>query len=319
MNAGSPVLLAAAAGLVAMMALAVFLLMRQAAEERRQKRIAMVVQPYLRAVAAPRQREALWPRLLRGAPGQAVEKVFGFRIDRIPDYPSYWWIVVVAALPVARVATGLAAPLLGDWVILLTPIVWIFASRAYFNWLRQQRLDVLFKQFPDALAMIVRSVRVGIPVTEAIRTVARDSQQPTAREFQRMADRLTVGMPLDEALEETAARVGLPEYSFFATALALQSQTGGGLTDTLENLADVIRKRVALRARAAALSAEAKTSAAILALLPFFAGGALMVLSPDYLTILFTDPRGQQVLGAAVLMLTMGILVMRSMIRRALR
>ncbi|MFN3590782.1 MAG: hypothetical protein ACK4TG_01175, partial [Thermaurantiacus sp.] len=148
MNAGSPALLAAAAGLVAMMALAVFLLMRQAVEERRQKRIAMVVQPYLRAVAAPRQREALWPRLLRGAPGQAVEKVFGFRIDRIPDYPSYWWIVVIAALPVARVATGLAAPLLGDWVILLTPVVWVFASRDYFNWLRQQRLEVLFTQFP---------------------------------------------------------------------------------------------------------------------------------------------------------------------------
>jgi tight adherence protein B len=192
-------------------------------------------------------------------------------------------------------------------------------TRAYFSWLRQRRLETLFKQFPDALAMIVRAVRVGIPVSEAIRTVARDAQMPTAREFGRMADRLTVGMPLDQALSETAAHVGLPEYRFFATALALQAQTGGGLTDTLENLADVIRKRVALQARAAALSSEAKTSAAILAALPFFAGGALFLTSPDYLLVLISEPRGQQILGAAALMLTMGILVMRSMIRRALR
>ena len=319
MNGPSPVLLAAAAGLVGMMVLAVVLMLRQSADEKRRKRVAAVVLPHMRAVAAPRQREAILPRLLRGALGQSLQKVFGFELDRIADYPAYWWVAIVAALPLARIATGLGAPLLGDWVILLTPVLWVVLTRAYFSWLRQRRLERLFKQFPDALAMIVRAVRVGIPVSEAIRTVARDAQMPTAREFGRMADRLTVGMPLDQALSETASHVGLPEYRFFATALALQSQTGGGLTDTLENLAEVIRKRVALRARASALSSEAKTSAAILALLPFFASGALFVMSPGYLMILVNEPQGQQILGAAVLMLVMGVLVMRSMIRRALR
>jgi tight adherence protein B len=318
-TAGSPVLLAAAAGLVGIMLLAVVLMLRQSAEEKRRKRLIAVVQPHMRAVAGPRLRTAILPRLLRGAVGQALEKVFGFEIDRIPDYPAYWWVAIIVALPPARLITGLGAPLLGDWVILLTPVVWVVLTRAYFGWLRQRRLELLFKQFPDALAMIVRAVRVGIPVTEAIRTVARDAQMPTAREFGRMADRLTVGMPLDKALAETAAHAGLPEYKFFATALALQSQTGGGLTDTLENLAEVIRKRVALRARASALSSEAKTSAAILAALPFFAGGALFVMSPGYLMLLVNEERGQQILGAALLMLGMGILVMRSMIRRALR
>jgi tight adherence protein B len=315
----SPVLLSAAAGLVAMMALAVVLMLRQSADEKRRKRVAAVVTPHMRAVAAPRRRESILPQLLRGVLGQALQKLFGFEIDRIADYPAYWWVAIVIALPVARVATGLAAPLLGDWVILLTPVVWVVLTRGYFSWLRQRRLETLFKQFPDALAMIVRAVRVGIPVSEAIRTVARDAQMPTAREFQRMADRLTVGMPLDQALSETAAHVGLPEYRFFATALSLQAQTGGGLTDTLENLADVIRKRVALRARASALSSEAKTSAAILALLPFFASGALFLMSPAYLLVLINEPQGQQILGAAVLMLAIGILVMRTMIRRALR
>jgi tight adherence protein B len=315
----SPVLLAAAAGLVAMMALAIVLMLRQSADEKRRKRVAAVVLPHMRAVAAPRPRDSTLLRLLRGASGQALQKVFGFELDRIADYPAYWWVAIVVALPLARLATGLAAPLLGDWALLLTPVVWVLLTRAYFAWLRQRRLETLFKQFPDALAMIVRAVRVGIPVSEAIRTVARDAQMPTAREFQRMADRLTVGMPLDQALSETAAHVGLPEYRFFATALSLQAQTGGGLTDTLENLAEVIRKRVALKARASALSSEAKTSAAILALLPFFASGALFLMSPGYLLVLINEPQGQQILGAAVLMLVMGILVMRTMIRRALR
>jgi tight adherence protein B len=318
-NGASPVLIGAAVGLVCLMLFAVVLLQRQSAEDKRNRRVRAVLQPHLRAIAGRRQRDPLLSRVLQGTIGQSIERIFGFEMDRVSDYPSYWWVVLLAGLPLGRVIAGLLAALAGEWMILLTPVFWVVASRMYFGWLRENRLDKLFKQFPDALAMIVRAVRVGIPVTEAIRTVARDMQMPTSREFGRIADRVLVGMPLDEALGETAARVGLPEYRFFATALALQSQTGGGLTDTLENLAEVIRKRVALRARASALSSEAKTSAAILAALPFFAGGALMLLNPSYVWLLIEDSSGQQVLGAAILMLTMGILVMRTLIKRALR
>ncbi len=108
--------------------------------------------------------------------------------------------------------------------------------------------------------MIVRSVRVGIPVTEGIRTVAREAPRPTAQEFSLLADQIRIGMPIEEALRELATRNQLPEYRFFATALALQNQTGGGLAETLENLGDVIRKRVALKGRAHALASEARTS-----------------------------------------------------------
>lgn len=319
MNTPSALLIGMAAGFAGLIALALLLLRLDAANKKREQRIAAVVQPHWRAAAPPRGREWVLPRLLRGRIGDILHRLTGFHIDRVEDYPNYWWLVVILALPVARVATGLLATLVGEWLLWLAPVLWLILVRGYFSWLQEQRLETLFRQFPDALAMIVRSVRVGIPVSEAIRTVARDSLPPTAREFQRMADRLMVGMPLNEALAETAARVGLPEYRFFATALALQAQTGGGLTDTLENLAEVIRKRVALKARAAALSAEAKTSAGVLAALPFFAGGALLLLSPDYILMLVNERQGQQVLGAAVLMLTFGILVMRSMIRRALR
>ena len=115
-----------------------------------------------------------------------------------------------------------------------------------------------------------------------------------------------------------AARNRLPEYRFFATALALQSQTGGGLTETLENLADVVRKRVALKSRGYALAAEARTSAMVLAVLPVFAGGALAVMNPEYVGVLLQEGTGQTVFGCAVLWLGTGMMSMRYMIRKSL-
>jgi tight adherence protein B len=108
------------------------------------------------------------------------------------------------------------------------------------------------------------------------------------------------------------------EYRFFATALSLQNQTGGGLSETLENLAEVIRKRVALKQRGYALAAEARTSAGILAILPFFTAGALAVMNPGYLGLLFNDPGGQRILAVASGLMLLGILSMRSLIRRSL-
>ena len=171
----------------------------------------------------------------------------------------------------------------------------------------------------DALSMIVRSVRVGIPVSEAMRHVARQSLAPTAAEFERIASDLSIGTRLDLSLKAMAQRAGLPEYQFFATALSLQSQTGGGLTETLENLADVIRKRVALRSKAYALASEARASSLVLAVLPFVSGLGLAVLSPDYIAVLFVEEAGRNLLGIAFLSLGTGILAMRTIIRTSLK
>ena len=166
--------------------------------------------------------------------------------------------------------------------------------------------------------MIVRAVRVGIPVTEALRAVAMDAAPPTSVEFGRLHDQVGVGTPLEDGLRELSTRNRLPEYRFFATALALQSQTGGGLTETLENLAEVIRKRIGLQARGYALAAEARTSAGVLTALPIFAGLALAVLNPDYISPLFAPGSGQTLLGVTVAWLGTGIYVMRLLIRRSL-
>jgi tight adherence protein B len=116
-----------------------------------------------------------------------------------------------------------------------------------------------------------------------------------------------------------AQRTGLPEYQFFATALSLQAQTGGGLTETLENLADVIRKRVALRSKAYALASEARASSMVLAALPFVSGLGLAVLSPDYVGVLVFEENGRNLLGIAALSLATGVLSMRIIIRTSLK
>jgi tight adherence protein B len=313
-----PVLLAAAAALLALLVVAGFgLAFAGRAPRRRRARFAQVTAPHRRAqvteAAAARPGEITLGRL---------RTLFFTLIGHLPErshyYPISWWLVLVLAAPLARVGVGLLSAVAGDAVFFALPLVWLFIVRAVFTGFERRRLGALYLQLPDALAMIVRAARVGIPVTEAIRTVAREAPQPTATEFGELADRLAIGLPLPDALTATARQSGLPEYGFFATALILQNQTGGGLSETLENLAEVIRRRVGLRARAHALASEARTSAMILILLPVIAASALLVISPDYIRVLYADPGGQQIAAAAIGMVTTGGFVMRSIIRRSL-
>jgi len=148
--------------------------------------------------------------------------------------------------------------------------------------------------------------------------LTREALPPTGPEFALLYDRIAIGVTLEDALHEMAGRTGIAEYRFFATALALQGRTGGGLSEALEGLADVMRRRLALKARGLALAAEAKTSIGILTSLPFVAGGALAVLNPHYIGRLFYEHGCQKVLFVAVGLLVGGLLVMRGMIRKAL-
>ena len=248
----------------------------------------------------------------------AGARVFGYHPAQSEYYPMKWWAVLGLTLAAARLVAGMAEIFLGAAALMATPVLWAMLSRSVFGWSEQRRRDALFAQFPDALAMIVRALRVGIPLGEGIRTVAREASAPTRAEFALLHDRLSVGGTLEDALRDMARRNEIPEYRFFATTLALQSQTGGGLTEALDGLAETMRRRLALKARGHALAAEAKTSIIILASLPFVAGGALAVLNPDYVGRLFVEPECQKVLLAACMLLGGGLLVMRGMIRQAL-
>jgi tight adherence protein B len=223
-------------------------------------------------------------------------------------------LALVPSVPLAYVVVGFTGQI--GWVA--APAVCMLLCRGFYGWFEERLVATLFRQFPDALAMIVRAVRVGLPMVEAIRVVARENPEPTAREFAALVAQTAIGVPLEDALREMAERNRLPEYRFFATALSLQSQTGGGLTETLENLADTIRKRVAAKLRGHALAAEARMSSYILGALPLVAGVVLSAINPGYMAVLFTDPNGRTLLLVAGGMLLTGAFIMRTMIRKSL-
>lgn len=285
--------------------------------QKRDTRLAMVVTPHIRVqkveISAFTQSANTRDQSIEGM----AARVFGFDPASPDRYPLRWPIVVAitGALSVA------AHAVVADWGFLAwlaVPVAWVFLSRSFFGWFDRRQREQLLAQFPDALAMIVRSVRVGIPVQEAIRTVARELPHPTGPEFARLVSQVSVGVNMDDAMLEMARRAALPEYRFFATALSLQNQTGGALSETLENLADVIRKRAGLKAKGLAMASEAKATAAILAALPVVMGLLLWALNPSYIAMLFTDSTGHTMLGIAVVSLVTGLLVIRTIIKRSL-
>lgn len=290
----------------------------QKERERRAERLASIVSPHLRRARV--EISAFTPQVeprhqsLRGL----VTLVFGFDPEKAAMYPLNGWVVIALALGAAKLGQAMSAYLLDDLALLVLPAAWIMLSRNFFTWAQQRHQAALLAQFPDALAMMVRSVRVGIPVLEAIRAVSREAPIPTGPEFGRLIDQVSIGVPLDDAVLEVARRAGIPEYRFFATALALQTQTGGTLSETLESLADVIRKRMALKGRGRALTSEARASAMILAALPVVTGGMLYLINPAYMALLFTDPTGHTFFGTAVISLSIGLWLIRTIIKRAL-
>ena len=321
MNRGLSFQLAAACLLLVVACIAAVPLMQ--AEQRRRKvqdRIAQYAAPYARATAAEVRDTGNAGAAISGSRKlmKWLTQLACYNPAHSDAYPLAWWIVLSAGLLFARLIILLAQSLIGSVAVLGAPLVWALLVRQFYRWCEQRRLRTLFEQFPDALSMLVRAVRVGIPITGGMRNVADDSPNPTGHEFRLVVDQLTLGVTLDQALHALASRNQVPEYGFFATALALQSETGGTVSETLERLADVIRKRVALREHARALASEARTSIGILAALPLFAGGALAVINPDYLNTLFVDSKGRVVFAIALILLTTGIVTMRTIVSRSL-
>lgn len=202
------------------------------------------------------------------------------------------------------------------WMTL--PFFFVLLVRLYLGQALRRFHKELFRQFPDALGTIVRCSRVGISIPQAIEHVAESAPQPTRAQFESVAEQLSIGAGMEEALERLTQRNALQEYKFFSVALALQNQTGGSISETLENLSDIIRKRNAAQAKGHALIAEAKMSTMVLAGLPIVTFVGLYFSNYSYLRPLFTEVRGHEILAAAVFVWALGLIVMRSMIQRVL-
>jgi tight adherence protein B len=178
-----------------------------------------------------------------------------------------------------------------------------------------RRLLAFTAEFPQAIDLIVRGLKSGLPVPASIRSVADEIKDPVGIEFANISDRLKIGQPLEDAMQSASERIPTPEFFFFITSLSVQRETGGNLAETLENLSNVLRQRRQMKQKIKAMSSEAKASAMILGSLPFLMFGIMMLINPTYVGTLFTDPRGMVLVGFGFLCLTIGVAVMAKMVR----
>jgi tight adherence protein B len=245
-------------------------------------------------------------------------------LHRLANYKtgiSYDWRpqYVLLAGGIAATAIFYANSLLGFPLLdvsLAAVLVAIMVVRGLFGWQRRRLANRLFRQLPDTIEMVTSAVRSGLPVNEAFRAVSREMPQPTAGQFATVCSELSLGRPPEEAVEGIYQRTQVAEYGFFAVTLGVQMKSGGGLAETLQTLADTVRQRVALAARAKALAGEVIFSARALSFAPFIVGGLLYLINPETINLLFTDPTGRKLLAYAAASVLIGNLVIRWMIRR---
>ncbi|GGF93370.1 MULTISPECIES: type II secretion system F family protein [Rhizobium] len=182
------------------------------------------------------------------------------------------------------------------------------------GFLIKRRRNKFLEEFPNALDVMVRSIKSGLPLNDAIRLIAADGREPVKREFQRVVESQKVGLSIPDACARMLQTMPLSEVSFFSIVIAIQSQAGGNLSEALGNLGKVLRERRKMKAKVSALSMEAKASAVIIGALPFIVATLVYLTSPQYMMILFTDPRGHIIMLVSGVWMSIGILVMRNMI-----
>lgn len=182
------------------------------------------------------------------------------------------------------------------------------------NYLTKRRQKKFLGEFANAIDVVVRGVKSGLPLGECLEIIARESPEPIRTEFAELVEQNRVGVPLAEGFERMMERMPVSEVNFFAIVVSIQQQAGGSLSEALGNLSGVLRARTQLAAKVRAMSAEAKASAMILGALPFTVMTMVYVTSPDYISLLWLDRTGHMMLAGAGLWMSCGLLVMKKMI-----
>ena len=182
------------------------------------------------------------------------------------------------------------------------------------SFLKKRREKTFLKALPDAVDVIVRGIKAGLPLFESIKVVAADAPEPLRSEFLAIIETQAIGMPLGEACARLFERMPLPEANFFGIVIAIQQKSGGNLSEALGNLSKVLRDRKKMAEKIQAMSMEAKASAGIIGSLPPIVMLLVYLSTPDYISLLWTHPTGQLMLVGCVIWMSIGIFVMKKMI-----
>lgn len=252
-----------------------------------------------KAQARSRSRKSLQSRLREAGLGWSTSLFWGVCAATGGALLMISWAGMGFSLPTAGFLAFLGGTLL---------------PHGYLRLRRSRRLREFAAQFPDAVDVIVRGVKSGMPLGDCIRVVAVEGQEPVRSEFKTVVDDQTLGVPVQEAVQRLAERVALPETNFLSIVITIQSRSGGNLTEALGNLSTVLRERKKMHAKIKAMSAEAKASGGIIGSLPPIVASLLFLTSPDYISLLFTTTIGNVVLIFSGFWMLIGVLIMHKMI-----
>ena len=227
--------------------------------------------------------------------------------------PTVFWMISGGLA-----GTGLLVAFVTGQNLIVTGAVGLISGlglpRWWLGFLRGRRQKQFSGEFANALDVITRGVKSGLPLNECLKILARESPEPVRTEFEKLVEGIAVGVALPDGLDRMCERMPLPELNFFRTVLIIQQKTGGNLAETLGNLSTVLRSRKLMREKIGALSSEAKSSAAIIGSLPPGVLGIVYATTPSYMGQMFTHPTGQLMLLGSVTWMFFGIMVMRGMI-----
>jgi tight adherence protein B len=296
-------------------------------DEKTQKRVAQVAKPEgpARGRAATALQDAAQKRKNVAAVLKDVEKNRAAKKERPTmrrrleqaGFPkasprSFWMICgTVAAIAASLAILTHQKPLV---ILLAVFAVGLGLPRWVLAFLAARRKKKFTEHFANAIDVIVRSVKSGLPTNEALRIVAREAPDPVGTEFHNLVESLKVGVTLDQALKRMMDSMPTPEVGFFAIVMTIQGRSGGNLSEALGNLSFVLRDRKRLQGKIKAMSSEAKASAGIIGSLPPVVGGLVFITTPAYIMKLFTERAGNLMLVACVIWMSCGIMVMRKMI-----
>jgi tight adherence protein B len=230
--------------------------------------------------------------------------------------------ISLGAYGIACLVTGLLAGgivlVLGFSLLLALPaalLVGLWLPHLFVGYLVWRRANSFGKHFSEAVALMVRGLKSGLPVTETFQIVGAEVPDPVGLEFRQVSDQIRLGHPPEQALWDAARRVGTPELKFLVVTLSIQRETGGNLAETLENLDNILRRRRQMRLKVRAMSSEARASAMIIGALPFIMMGVLTLVNSAYMSQLFFTEKGHHLLMAAACSMGFGVAVMTKMVK----
>ncbi|MBX9847075.1 MAG: type II secretion system F family protein [Xanthobacteraceae bacterium] len=182
------------------------------------------------------------------------------------------------------------------------------------SFLKKRREKKFLNALPDAVDVIVRGIKAGLPLADSLKVIANDSPEPVKSEFRTIIETQAIGMPLGEACAKLYERMPLPEANFFGIVISIQQKAGGNLSETLGNLSRVLRDRKKMKGKIQAMSMEAKASASIIGSLPIAVGALVWLTSPNYIELLWTTDLGRMMLLGCATWMAIGVFVMKQMI-----